>query len=97
MDIKPDGLYFLESNVNLAPYEVHPHQKDPDMLEVGNSSLNSTECCSQFSIWSMLSAPLITGNDIRNVTNVTINILTAPEIIAIEPVFVGISGYQDWQ
>ena len=98
-------VILLESNVNLAPYAGPGHWNDPDMLEVGNSSLDSTECCSHFSMWCMLSAPLIAGNDIRNMTNVTKNILTAPEIIAIDQDSLGIqatrignnSGFQVWQ
>ena len=39
---------------------------DPDMLEVGNGGCNDAEYRSHFSLWAMLKAPLIIGNDIRN-------------------------------
>ena len=38
---------------------------DPDMLEVGNGTLSEEENKSHFTLWCMLSAPLILGNDVR--------------------------------
>ncbi len=55
---------------------------DPDMLQVGN--LGSTvEDRVHFSLWCILSAPLMAGNDLRIMTDTIKNILTAPEVIAI--------------
>jgi alpha-galactosidase len=95
----------LESNVNLAPYAGPGHWNDPDMLEVGNSGLTLTESRSHFSIWCMLAAPLIAGNDITTMTDSVKNILTAPEIIAIDQDSLGLQatrirnsgGLQVWQ
>ncbi|KAF2078452.1 hypothetical protein CYY_000202 [Polysphondylium violaceum] len=56
---------------------------DPDMLEVGNGGMTNTEYVSQFSLWSLMSAPLIAGNDLRNVDPDTLAILTNQEVIAI--------------
>ena len=38
---------------------------DPDMLEVGNGNLTIDENISHFSLWCMMCAPLILGNDVR--------------------------------
>jgi len=95
----------LEQSVNLAPFAGPGHWNDPDMLEVGNSGLTLTESRSHFSMWCMLAAPLIAGNDISNMNDSIKNILTAPELIAIDQDSLGLqatrirnaSGLQVWQ
>jgi len=95
----------LEKNVNLAPFAGPGYWNDPDMLEVGNEALTITECRSHFSMWCMLAAPLIAGNNISIMNNTIRDILTAPEIIAIDQDPLGIqgtrirndSGLQVWQ
>ena len=82
----------LEQNVNLAPYAGPGHWNDPDMLEVGNKALTSVECRSHFAMWSMLAAPLIAGNNISTMNDTIRDILTAPEIIAIDQDPLGIQG-----
>jgi hypothetical protein len=82
----------LEKNVNLAPFAGPGHWNDPDMLEVGNKSLTPTECRSHFSMWCMLAAPLIAGNNISTMNDTIRDILTAPEIIAINQDPLGIQG-----
>ncbi len=58
------------------------HWNDPDMLQVGNG-LNDTEGRAHFSLWVIMAAPLIAGNDLRTMTEATKAILTNPEAIAI--------------
>jgi alpha-galactosidase len=95
----------LEKNVNLAPYAGPGHWNDPDMMEVGNKALTPTECRSHFAMWCMLAAPLIAGNNISTMNDTIKNILTAPEIIAIDQDPLGVqgtrirnnSGLQVWQ
>lgn len=95
----------LEKNVNLAPYAGPGHWNDPDMMEVGNKALTPTECRSHFAMWCMLAAPLIAGNNISTMNDTIKDILTAPEIIAIDQDPLGIqgirirndSGLQVWQ
>jgi alpha-galactosidase len=82
----------LERNVDLAPYAGPGHWNDPDMLEVGNIALSPTECRSHFAMWCMLAAPLIAGNNISTMNNSIKDILTAPEIIAIDQDALGIQG-----
>jgi len=69
---------------NLSLYAGPGNWNDPDMLEIGNGNQTDTEYRSLFSLWSMLAAPLIAGNDLRNMSQATIEILTAPEVIAVD-------------
>ena len=59
------------------------HWNDPDMLEVGNG-LNDTEGRAHFSMWAIMAAPLITGNDVSTMSTATKAILTNKEIIAVD-------------
>ncbi|MBQ6420668.1 MAG: alpha-galactosidase [Clostridia bacterium] len=66
-DIKPDWKSILrnyEINVLLAKYADAGHFNDPDMLEVGNGQLTAAENRAHFSLWCMMAAPLILGNDV---------------------------------
>jgi alpha-galactosidase len=58
------------------------HWNDPDMLEVGNG-LNDTEGRAHFSMWAIMAAPLITGNDLSTMSATTKEILTNKEVIAV--------------
>ena len=67
-DIKPFwasivGIY--EANVRLAKYAGPGNWNDPDMLEVGNGNLTDRENIAHFTLWCMMAAPLILGNDVR--------------------------------
>jgi len=76
-------LDFQES-ANLAPYAAPGQWNDPDMLEVGNGNQTDDEYRALMSLWAILAAPLIAGNDLRNMTAETLQILTAPEIISVD-------------
>ena len=56
---------------------------DPDMLEVGNGGMNLEEYKVHFGLWAISKAPLLIGCDITNMTQETKDILTNPEVIAI--------------
>jgi len=60
------------------------HWNDPDMLEVGNGGMSPTEYRSHLSLWSLLAAPLLAGNDLRTMSQETTDLLTNPEVIAID-------------
>ena len=62
------------------------------MLEVGNGGMTDDEYRSHFSLWAIMSAPLIAGNDLRDMTATTIEILTNPEVIAIDQDALGLQG-----
>ena len=65
---------------------------DPDMLEVGNG-LTRNESVSHFSLWCLVKAPLILGNDLRNMTADTLSILTNAELIALNQDALGVQGH----
>jgi alpha-galactosidase len=60
------------------------HWNDPDMLEIGNGGMNDTEYRTHMSLWSLLAAPLLAGNDLRSVAPDILEILTNKEVIAID-------------
>jgi alpha-galactosidase len=68
------------------------HWNDPDMLEVGNGGLNASEARSHFSMWAMMAAPLMAGNDVRNMSEETRSILLNREVIAIDQDPLGAQG-----
>jgi len=86
-DINPhwDRVYaLLEEQKGLAKYAGPGHWNDPDMLEVGNGELSLAENRSHFSMWAMLAAPLLAGNDLPNMKPAIKAILTNHEVIAID-------------
>ncbi|MDR1806043.1 MAG: alpha-galactosidase [Clostridium sp.] len=85
------GIY--EVNVKLAKYAGPGGWNDPDMLEVGNGELSEEENRSHFTLWCMMAAPLILGNDVRKLllrdgtpdyASKTLQIITNSEVIAID-------------
>ena len=65
---------------------------DPDMLEVGNEGLTAVESRAHFSLWAILAAPLMAGNDLRSMTAETRDILTNGEVIAVNQDSLGRQG-----
>ena len=65
---------------------------DPDMLEVGNGGMTDAEYRAHFSLWAILAAPLIAGNDLRTMTATTRDILTNREVIAVDQDSLGVQG-----
>ncbi len=68
------------------------HWNDPDMLEVGNGGMTDVEYRSHFSLWAILAAPLMAGNDLRNMRPEIHDILTNKEVIAVDQDPLGIEG-----
>ena len=83
----------LRDNDTLRQYAGPDHWNDPDMMEVGNG-MSVNEDRAHFSMWCMLAAPLIAGNDIRSMTPAVTAILTNPEAIAIDQDPLGIQGFK---
>ncbi len=65
---------------------------DPDMLEVGNGGMSTEEYRTHFSLWAMLAAPLIAGNDVRNMTADIRTLLLNKEVIAVDQDRLGQAG-----
>ena len=78
-------------NEPLRQYAGPGHWNDPDMLEVGNG-MTVAEDRTHFTLWCMMAAPLILGNDITNMTPETLAIITNREVIAIDQDPLGVQG-----
>jgi alpha-galactosidase len=74
----------LNEQAGLSRYAGPGHWNDPDMLEVGNGRLTPAENRTHFSMWAMLAAPLLAGNDLPNMTPEVRAILTNRDVIAID-------------
>jgi alpha-galactosidase len=72
------------------------HWNDPDMLEVGNGGMTRDEYQVHFSLWAMLSAPLIAGNDLGKMTDETKAILMNRDVIAVDQDSLGRQAKRIW-
>ena len=72
------------SQAELAAWAAPGHWNDPDMLEIGNGGMTDDEYRTHMSLWSILAAPLLAGNDLRNMTPTILEILTNREVIAVD-------------
>lgn len=68
------------------------HWNDPDMLEVGNGGMNHDEYITHMSLWVLLAAPLLAGNDLSKMSQETLDILTNKEVIAVDQDAKGVQG-----
>jgi alpha-galactosidase len=87
-------LDILDLNAELYPYAGPGHWNDPDMLEVGNGGMSENEYRAHFSMWAMLAAPLIAGNDLSNMDAATKKILLNKEVIAVDQDVLGIQAHR---
>jgi alpha-galactosidase len=74
----------LDAEDPIYSYAGPGHWNDPDMLEVGNGELTPTENRSHFSFWALLAAPLMAGNDLRDMKPEIHDILTNKEVLAVD-------------
>ncbi len=82
----------------LGPWAKPGHFNDPDMLEIGNGGMNDHEYRTHMSLWSMLAAPLLAGNDLREELRLIFcAILTNREVIAIDQDKAAKQGQRAWQ
>lgn len=83
----------LDLQVGLEDYAGPGHWNDPDMLQVGNG-LTDTEDRTHFSLWALLSAPLLAGNDVRTMSAATRETLTNRDVIAVDQDPLGVQGHK---
>ena len=83
----------LDKEKDLAKYAGPGYWNDPDMLEVGNGGMTTEEYRTHFSLWCMLAAPLMAGNDLGNMSPETAEILKNTEVIAIDQDVLGKQGF----
>ncbi len=84
----------VDAEEAIYSYAGPSHWNDPDMLEVGNGGMTTTEYRSHFALWAMLAAPLIAGNDLRNMTPEIHDILTNKDVIAVGQDPLGRQGHR---
>ena len=72
------------SQAGLSKFQKPGHWNDPDMLEVGNGGMKATEYRTHMSLWAILAAPLLAGNDLSTMTPETLSILGNKGVIAID-------------
>ena len=77
----------LDQQAGLELFSRKGFYNDPDMLEVGNGGMTQTEYTTHFSLWSLLSSPLLLGNDLRSVSANTLSIVENTDVVAVN---------QDW-
>jgi alpha-galactosidase len=96
-DIGGDGyervmFYGLQQN-GLGKFAGPGHWNDPDILQIGLGHLTHDEELSQMSLWCLLAAPLLAGNDLTHMSQATREILTNPDVIAVDQDPKGIEGH----
>ena len=87
----------VDLNEPLWPYAGPGHWNDPDMLEVGNGGMSAAEYRAHFSLWAMMAAPLMAGNDVPHMDETTRSILLNKEVIAVDQDPLGIQGHRVWK
>ncbi len=80
------------SQAGLARFAGPGHWNDPDMLEVGNGGMSLDEYRTHMSLWAILAAPLLAGNDLSTMTPETIALLTNRDVIAVDQDSAGKQG-----
>lgn len=65
---------------------------DPDMLEVGNGGMTEEEYRAHFSLWALLAAPLMAGNDVRTMSAATHDLIVNKEVILVDQDSLGKQG-----
>ncbi len=82
------------SQAGLERFAGPGHWNDPDLLEVGNGGMTADQYRTQMSLWAMLAAPLLAGNDLSKMDEVTKSILINREVIAVDQDKLGIQGWR---
>ncbi|MER5622642.1 lectin [Streptosporangium sp. NPDC002544] len=91
----PMGIQnIVNVNAPLTGYAGPGQFNDPDMMVVGRGGMNDTEMRSHFALWAIMAAPLIAGNDVRNMDNATTTIMKNQHLIAINQDTLGLQATQ---
>ncbi|MFJ4693762.1 glycoside hydrolase family 27 protein [Streptomyces sp. NPDC088766] len=82
----------VDVNAPLAAQAGPGHWNDPDMLVVGRPGLTLTESRSHFTLWALMAAPLMAGNDIRTMSADVSAILRNRRLLAVNQDSLGAGG-----
>jgi len=80
----------------LEKYAGPGHWNDPDILQIGIGKTNDDEDRTQMTLWCILAAPLLAGNDLTKMRPETLAILTNPEVIAVDQDQGAVQGRRVW-
>jgi alpha-galactosidase len=83
-DNYPRMLLIAFAQGDLTQYAGPGHWNDPDMLEIGNGKMSTDEYKTHISLWVLLAAPLLAGNDLSKMSETDRSILINREAIAID-------------
>ena len=86
-------MQILDMQDGLRQYSGPGHWNDPDMMQIGNG-MPLNEQRAHFTMWAMINAPLMAGNDLRNIPAETLNVLTNKEVIALNQDSLGIQAFR---
>jgi alpha-galactosidase len=84
------------SQAGLSKFAGPGHWNDPDMLEVGNGGMSQDEYKTHMSLWVILAAPLLSGNDLTAMSPETVAILTNRDVVAVDQDPAGKQGDRVW-
>jgi alpha-galactosidase len=98
-DVHDDYLSVTEigfAQAGLSKFAGPGHWNDPDMLEIGNGGLTPDESRAQMSLWALLAAPLLAGNDLSKMDSDSLSILNNREVLRIDQDSAGHQGDRVW-
>jgi alpha-galactosidase len=87
-------MEIVDTQSEIAKWAGPGHWNDPDMLEIGNGGMTSDEYRTHMSLWAIFAAPLLAGNDVRNMSDDTRSILLNKEVIAVDQDAMGKQGHR---
>lgn len=87
-------LQILDKVSGITEYAGPGHWNDLEMLEIGNGNQTEDEYRTHMAIWCMMSAPLMAGNDLRNMNQVTKDILCNKNVLSIDQDKLGRSAFR---
>ncbi|HTA85912.1 MAG TPA: glycoside hydrolase family 27 protein [Silvibacterium sp.] len=85
------------SQAGLSKFAGPGRWNDPDMLEIGNGKMTTDEYKTHMSLWVILAAPLLAGNDLSKMTDTDKSILMNKDAIAIDQDPLGRQGDRLYQ
>ena len=84
------------SQAGLSKFAAPGHWNDPDMLEVGNGGMTEDEYRTHMTLWAVLAAPLLAGNDLSSMTPETKAMLMNKAVVAVDQDALGRQGDRIW-
>lgn len=101
IDIEPNYrsmMFNAQAQLGLGRWAGPGHWNDPDMLEIGNQGMDDPDMeRTHLSLWALLAAPLIAGNDLAAMNAATRAVLTNAEVLAVDQDPRGAQGRRVWQ